>query len=90
VWETTDPDGRLVVLEWEGWRHIRGHRELDVSPEAILRVVAAPDERLAGRAPYEEWFYASGIGPSAWVKVVVHYEAARGLVITAFPRRSFP
>lgn len=91
MWETTDPDGRHVRLELAGWAHIlRKHPEFRVAPESILAAVAAPDERLAGREPKEEWFYGRGVGPAAWMKVVVHYEAGHGLIVTAFPRRSFP
>jgi hypothetical protein len=90
MWETIDPDGRRVILSWAGWLHIREHRELDVLPEAILRVVADPDVRASGREPGEDWFYGAGLGPSTWLKVVVHYEHDRGLIVTAFPRRSFP
>ncbi len=71
VWETVDPDGRIVALDFRGWRHIlETHRELQVERQVIL------DRR--------------GFGPSQWIKVVVHYEDERGLIVTAFPRRSFP
>ncbi len=86
-----DPDGRRVVLSWRRWHHIRGkHPDLDVPPEAVRSAVETPDERVAGRGAGEEWFYRHGAGPSSWVKVVVHYEQGRGLIATAFPRRSFP
>jgi len=91
VWETTDPDRRLVVLDRPGWNHIQQkHPDLGVPPQAVLRVVGEPDERMAGRQRGEEWFYRRGTGPSTWIKVVVHYEGNRGLIVTAFPRRSFP
>ena len=86
-----DPDRRPVALDWPGWNHIQQeHPELDVPPEAVLSTVQEPDERIAGRRRGEEWFYRRGIGPSAWIKVVVHCEGDRGLIVTAFPRRSFP
>jgi hypothetical protein len=66
------------------------HRDLAVEPTAVLRAVAAPHERAPGRMAGEEWFYRRGAGPSRWLKVVVHYEGARGLIVTAFARRSFP
>jgi hypothetical protein len=91
VWEATDPDGRRVTLQSSRWEHIStSHPYLDVEPETIMAVVAAPDERIACRQPAEEWFYRRGAGPTAWIKVVVHYEGDRGIVITAFPRRAFP
>ena len=91
MWETADPKGRPVVLEWTGWVHIlRRHSDLDVTPHEIVDVVARPDEHLRGRGDNEEWFYRRGRGPSAWIRVVVHYESGRGLIVTAFPRRSIP
>ena len=57
-------------------------------PEDIVAVVAEPDERIPGRTQGEEWLYCRGIGQSAWIKVVVHYEHERGLIVTAYPRRS--
>lgn len=91
MWETTDPEGRHVALDRSGWNHIRReHPDLDVPPEAVVSTVHEPDERIAGRGAGEEWFYRRGAGPSAWMKVVVHYEGDRGLIVTAFPRRSFP
>ena len=91
VWETVDPDSREVALDWQGWAHILAkHRDLAVAPSVVLRVVATPHERMPGRVATEEWFYRRGAGPSGWIKVVVHYEGARGLIVTAFARRSFP
>jgi hypothetical protein len=92
VWETKDPNGRRVVLEWPRLRHIRAsHRDLDVTPQTLIEIVCAPDERHPGHDPGEEWFYGEGRGgPSRFVKVVVHYEGVHGRIVTAFPRRSFP
>lgn len=56
----------------------------------VLKAVRTPDRRCIGHESNEEWFYREGVGPSRWIKVVVIYEADRGSVITAFPRRSFP
>jgi hypothetical protein len=91
MWETTDPDGRTVQLDWVGWSHIvRRHPYIGVGREVILDTVARPDAIRAGHEPGEEWFYRRGAGPSTWIRVVVHYEQGRGLIVTAFPRRSFP
>jgi hypothetical protein len=91
VWHTIDPDGRPVAMELRGWQHILdAHEQLGVGPETILATVASPDRRTRGRALDEEWFYRANAGPSRWIKVVVHYERNRGLIVTAFPRRSFP
>jgi len=91
VWETVDPDGRRVALTWSRWSHIRRkHRNLGIARDVLLDIVAAPDERISGREEGEEWFYRRGVGPSAWVKVVVHFDREHGVIATAFPRRSFP
>ncbi len=91
VWETTDPDGRAVVLSFSRWRHIlEKHSELRGYRDTVLEAVARPDERLPGRAAYEEWFYGQMAPPSRWIRVVVHYESDRGLIVTAFPRRLIP
>lgn len=91
MWETLDPDGRDVLLDLVGWAHILlRHPDLGVEPEVLLETVAQPDARSPGPQPSEEWFYRRGAGPSAWIRVVVHYERDRGLIVTAFPRRSFP
>jgi hypothetical protein len=79
------------MLTFRSWRHIREtHAELAVSPETVLDVVAGPDRVAPGREPGEVWCYKAGIGPSRFVRVVVHYEHGRGRIVTAFPRRSFP
>lgn len=91
MWETVDPQGRRVVLTRLRWLHICSrHGELKVEPDVLLEAVARPDRRAPGRERGEEWFYLEGAGPSRWIRVVVHYEGARGLILTAFPRRSFP
>jgi hypothetical protein len=91
VWETTDPDGRRIALSAERWLHIlENHEELSDELDAILQGLAVPAIRRRGRWPDEEWFYLGGVGPTSFVKVVVHYENGEGRVVTAFPRRAFP
>jgi hypothetical protein len=91
VWETRDPDGRDVILDRAAWSHVLArHPHLGVAPEVVLAAVALPDARASGRRPGEEWYYLRGAGPSSWIKVVVHYEHGGGVIVTAFPRRSFP
>lgn len=91
MWETTDPDGREVVLTDAGWAHVvERHPYIAVGPQDIVDTVARPHQRMPGPTQCEEWFYRRGIGPSASIRVVVHYEGGRGLIITAFPRRSIP
>jgi hypothetical protein len=89
--ETADPDGRRVILTSARWGHIvRRHAVLERHLEDLLRAVSEPDRRMPGRRDDEEYFYLSGVGPSRWVKVVVHYEHDLGRIVTAFPRRRFP
>jgi hypothetical protein len=91
VWETTDPDGRRIVLSTERWLHIlEDHEELADELEEIRRGVSTPAIRRRGRWLDEEWFYLAGPGPTHFVKVVVHYERGGGRIVTAFPRRAFP
>lgn len=91
MWETRDPDGRTVVLTRESWEHIiDGHPYIGVGPEEIVDIVARPNRSTRGPMVDEEWFYRRGIGPSAWIRVVVHFEQGHGLIVTAFPRRRFP
>jgi len=91
MWETVDPDGQRVVLTLDRWRHIAvEHSELGDIRKALLRTIAEPHRRIRGRVPGEEWFYRQGIGPTRWVRVVVHYGPEGGRIVTAFPRRRFP
>jgi hypothetical protein len=87
----TDPDGFIVELTAERWQHILdGHPELGPFRHLVLRAVANPDRRIAGRFADESWFYLTTDRPSRWLKVVVRYAGDRGTIATAFPRRSFP
>jgi hypothetical protein len=89
-----DPDGRPVVLTPSRWEHIvdkeTGHPEMASLQAEVLKAVRAPDSRCLGHEANESWFYRAGAGPSRWIKVVVIYEAGRGSIITAFPRRAYP
>lgn len=88
---TSDPDERPVELRPEQWAHITAaHPELAPHLSDILEAVRRPNRRMPGRLPGEEWFYLEGMGPSRWLKVVVHYERGLGRIITAFARRSMP
>lgn len=80
------------MLTGERWDHItKGHAELELHQDEILRAVEAPTETLSGPEPGEEWLYLADAGPSRWLKVVVVFDSASsGRIITAFPRRSKP
>ncbi len=89
----TDPSGRTVVLDAEGWDHIirpDGHPEMEPLRADILRTIEQPHAHRNGNRPGQEWFYGAGVGPSQWIRVVVDYEDGRGRIVTAFPRRSLP
>lgn len=91
MWETSDRQARRVLLTHVRWRHIaERHPELSSSREAILAAVSSPEEWRRGHESNEEWFYARGVGPSLWVRVVVHYHDDVGSITTAFPRRELP
>ena len=91
MWERTDPDGHVVVLTFEDWRHIlERHGDMEGRLETVLDAITDPEERLAWRRPNEEWFYGPSTRPRDWVKVVVHYEGDRGHIVTAFARRWIP
>ena len=91
MWETVDPDGQRVVLTETVWEHItRDHTDLDLHALDVLGIVRVPDISMPGRFEDEIWFYARGVGPSRWLKVVVHYEAGEGRIVTAFARRAMP
>jgi hypothetical protein len=47
MWETVDPNGRIVEMSLERWSHnAEAHPELLVTPTIILSVVAGPDQRI--------------------------------------------
>lgn len=89
--ETTDPEGRRVVLDEEGWSHIKTrHGELARSLREIMAAVREPDRRTSGRVDNELWFFAESDEGLPWLHVVVHYEGGEGWIVTAFRRSSLP
>ena len=91
MWETTDPDGRRIVLTRGAWRHAcRRHPQIIGLRDALLARLPSADECIPGREPGEVWLYVRGLGPSRLVKVVVHYDGPVGWIWTAFPRGRFP
>jgi hypothetical protein len=89
---TIDPQGRIVRLTPRRWDHIAyGHPHLLPHRAAVIRAITEPTEWFEEPRPGQAWYYLSGVGPSAWLKVVVAYdEQSIGSVITAFPRRRKP
>jgi len=91
VWETVDPQDRRVMLTFAAWRHICAkHPELMPFRGSLLQAIRTPRRQAPGRQPGEQWFYATGFGPTQFVKIAVHYEGDQGAIRTAFPRRRFP
>jgi hypothetical protein len=91
--ETTDPDGKRVVLLDAVWREkiIRDHPEIGAHMSVVLRAVStpdhvAPDPVFATRTRY----YARGAGPSQWLLVVVSYEQTPVRIVSAFANRKDP
>ncbi len=85
-----DPDGRQVELTDEHWsRIVRRRPEVAGCDVRVLRAVAAPDRRMFGRFPSEEWFYLKARGPGQWLTVIVAYARERGYIVDA-ARRSIP
>lgn len=91
MWETSDPQGRQVLLTFKAWRHIcRRHPQMLDEREKLRAALPRAERSVPGREPGEVWHYVSGPGPTRFVKVVVHYEGSVGRIWTAFPRRRFP
>jgi len=90
VSEVSDNRGRIVVLPADRWQHIiEGHPELVAFHESVLNVIRRPERVLPGRHLNESWHYGTG-GPSQFIKVVVHWDGDRGVIVTAFARRRLP
>ncbi len=86
-----DPDGRIVVLRDAQWAHIReAHPEMARYEGAVMAAVThalhREDDVRAGR----ERFFAPGIGPARWLRVIVDYRAVPALVVTAFGQDDSP
>ncbi|MBA3245984.1 MAG: hypothetical protein H0T61_12530 [Actinobacteria bacterium] len=87
-----EPDGRTVVLTEDAWQHIRTqHPELAPYERAIMETISHPNERTTDVRRGRERYFASGKGPSRWLRVVVEFDgSSRGEVITAFGQRNDP
>jgi len=89
--ETVDPDGRRVVLDVAGWRHIvDGHPELAPHREAVLATVAGPDHRGSDPRPGRKRCWRRGVGPSRWLMVVVDFSVVPARIVTAYGNRKDP
>jgi hypothetical protein len=89
--ETVDPDGRRVVLDVAGWRHIiEEHGEMAPHRGAILATVAEPDHRGPDPRPGRERYWRRELGPSRWLMVVVDCGSVAARVVTAYGNRKDP
>ncbi len=91
--ETTDPDGKRVVLLDAVWREkiVRDHPEMTAHMAAVLRAVTTPDH-IASDLVFAERtrYYVRGAGPSQWLLVVVSYEQTPARIVSAFANRKDP
>ena len=89
--EAVDPDGRRVVLDAAGWRHIvEEHGEIAPHRDAVMGTIAAPDHRTADARAGRERYWRRGLGPSRWLLVVVDFSSVPARVVTAFGNRKDP
>ncbi|WP_249012280.1 DUF4258 domain-containing protein [Conexibacter sp. DBS9H8] len=86
-----DPDGRTVQLTADAWAHVLvTHAEIEPYRDHVLEAVAKPDHRELDPRPGRERFWALGLGPSRWLRVVVDFSEAPAQVVTAFGNRKDP
>jgi hypothetical protein len=92
VGETCDPEGRRVVLLariWHG-KILYTHSEVEALLEDVLQTVATPEHTMHDIRPDRMRYFARGLGPSKWLRVVVSYEEIPALIITAHGHRKDP
>jgi hypothetical protein len=92
VEETVDRENRRVVLLDRVWKEkiLRIHPEMESFRTDVLRTVEAPDCLEADRRPHRVRYFSKGLGPTAWLLVVVSYEQEPARIVTAFARRKDP
>jgi hypothetical protein len=89
--ETTDPDGRVVVVDERAIQHLaRGRPQMLQHMESILGAVSRPDVREEDPAPGRERFYRRDLDPGRWLRVVVDFNESPGFVVTAFVQSHGP
>ena len=89
--QTTDPDGRRVVLDERTEGHLASRRpQILRHAQAILDTVNRPDRHENDPAPGRERFYRRDIDPKRWLRVVVDFNASPGLIVTAFVQDNKP
>jgi hypothetical protein len=89
--ETTDPDGRAVILDERTIRHLRNRRPQMLGHlAAIVEVVSRPDLREDDPVPGRERFYRRDLDPGRWLRVVVDFNVSPAFVVTAFVQDNAP
>ncbi len=89
--QITEPDGRLVVLDQDGWQHIiEQHPEMAGHRADIMKVVSTPDHRGADPRPHRGRYWRREAGPSRWLMVVVDFGGMPARVVTAYGNRKDP
>jgi hypothetical protein len=83
--ETTDPDGRRVVLDERTEAHLARRRpQILRHTLAILDAIRSPDLREEDPASARERFYRRDLEPRRWLRVVVDFNESPAFVVTAF------
>ena len=86
--------GRRVAMPLRAMRKVAAdHPDIAyLTPPRVLAAIATADHSC----PSPDWpnrhvYFRRGVGPSAWLCIVVEYDDAnRGTVVTAFARRRLP
>jgi hypothetical protein len=89
--ETTDPNGRRVVLDKRTEGHLARRRpQILDHAQAILGAVNRPDFHEDDPAPGRERFYRCDLDPKRWLRVVVDFNESPGLIVTTFVQDNKP
>jgi hypothetical protein len=89
--ETSDPDGRPVILDDRTIRHLRSRRPQMLGHlPTILDAVSRPDLREDDPVPGRERFYRRDLDPQRWLRVVVDFRESPAFVVTAFAQDNAP
>ena len=91
--ETTDPDGKRVVLLDAVWREkiVRDHPEMSAHMAAVLRAATTPDH-VASDPVLRSALDTTCAVPArvSWLLVVVSYEQTPARIVSAFANRKDP
>jgi hypothetical protein len=93
IGETTDLQGARVVLLARIWREkvLLEHTELATFTDDVLHAVTSAEHvEVDPVYPERRRYFASDIGPSRWLLVVVSYEQVPARIISAFGHRKDP